>query len=226
VHGGPTSHTGATPDLESALFTSRGFAVASVDYGGSTGYGRAYRDRLRHTWGIVDVQDSVTVADALVRSGEVDPERVAIRGGSAGGWTALAALTSTDRFCAGAVYYPISDAFRWSGGHTHDFESRYIEYLIGRLPDDRERFERVSPLRHVDRITVPIVMLQGADDDICPPVHATTIIDAVRSRGLWHRLEIFPGEGHGFRGSSSVAASLSAELELYTVAMHLDQGEG
>jgi dipeptidyl aminopeptidase/acylaminoacyl peptidase len=223
VHGGPTGSTDVTPSLELSVFTSRGFAVASVDYGGSTGYGRAYRERLDRMWGIVDVADAVTVARALADAGEVDPARVAVRGGSAGGWTSLACLTSSDVFCAGAVYYPISDALHWSGGNTHDFESRYLESLIGRLPEDRERYERVSPLLHVDRIQAPIVMLQGADDFICPPEHATTIIDAVAARGLWHRLEIFPGEGHGFRRATSVQTSLERELELYAFAMHLPQ---
>jgi dipeptidyl aminopeptidase/acylaminoacyl peptidase len=226
VHGGPTSSTDVTPNLELSLFTSRGFAVASVDYGGSTGYGRAYRERLDRMWGIVDVADAVTVARELAAAGEVDANRIAVRGGSAGGWTTLACLTSSDVFCAGAVYYPISDALHWSGGNTHDFESRYLESLIGRLPEDLERYERVSPLHHVDRIVAPIVMLQGADDFICPPEHATTIIDAVAARGLWHRLEIFPGEGHGFRKATSVQTSLERELELYAVAMKLpDQDE-
>jgi dipeptidyl aminopeptidase/acylaminoacyl peptidase len=222
VHGGPTSRTSATPNLEFSLFTSRGFAVASVNYGGSTGHGRAYRERLRHTWGIVDVADCVTVIRSLVASGDADPDRVAVRGGSAGGWTSLACITSTDVFCAAAVYYPISDAFSWSGADTHDFESRYLQGLIGRLPEDRARYEAVSPLRHVDKITVPLVMLQGADDPICPPVHAHTIVDAVAERGLWHRLLVFDGEGHGFRKSGSVHDSLRAEAELYSHTMGFD----
>ncbi len=222
AHGGPTSHADATPSVEYSMFTSRGFAVVAVDYGGSTGYGRAYRERLRHSWGVVDVADCVTVAGELVRAGEVDGERIAIRGDSAGGWTTLACLASTDMFCAGAVYYPISDALQWSGEHTHDFESRYLESLIGSLPDDRDRFERVSPLRHADRITSPLVMLQGADDPICPPRHARAIIDAVSARGLWNRMHIFDGEGHGFRKASSVVASLRAEVELYSHAMNID----
>lgn len=219
VHGGPTSRTGAAPDLEFSLFTSRGFGVASVDYGGSTGYGRVYRERLRHSWGIVDVADCVTVLRSLVASGEADPDRIAIRGGSAGGWTSLACITSTEVFCAAAVYYPISDAFGWSGADTHDFESRYLQSLIGRLPEDRERYEAVSPLGHAGRIAVPLVMLQGADDPICPPVHARTIVDAVAGRGLWHRLLMFDGEGHGFHKASSVLDSLRAEAELYSHAM-------
>jgi dienelactone hydrolase len=218
VHGGPTDATDAIPSLELSLFTSRGFAVASVDYGGSTGYGRAYRERLRHKWGVVDVADCVTVVRALAEAGEIDPARVAIRGDSAGGWTTLAGLAHTDVFCAGAVYYPIADATRWSGEHTHDFESRYLDGLV--RPADRER---VSPLHHADQITSPIVMLQGADDTICPPAHAQSIVDAVAARGLWHRLLMFEGEGHGFRKAGSVTASLNAELDLYSYAMHIDR---
>jgi len=218
VHGGPTDHTDATPSIELSLFTSRGFAVASVDYGGSTGYGRAYRERLRHEWGVVDVADCVTVVRSLAAAGEIDPARVAIRGDSAGGWTTLAALAHTDVFCAGAVYCPIADATRWSGEHTHDFESRYLDGLV--RPADRER---VSPLHHADKITSPIVMLQGADDTICPPSHAKSIVAAVAAHGLWHRLLIFDGEGHGFRQAGSVTASLNAELDLYSYAMHIDR---
>jgi dipeptidyl aminopeptidase/acylaminoacyl peptidase len=154
----------------------------------------------------------------LADAGEIDPARVAIRGDSAGGWTTLAALAHTDVFCAGAVYYPIADATRWSGGHTHDFESRYLDGLV--RPADRER---VSPLHHVDKITSPLVVLQGADDTICPPEHAKSVIAAVNARGLWHRLLIFDGEGHGFRKAGSVTASLNAELDLYSYAMHIDR---
>jgi dienelactone hydrolase len=219
VHGGPTSATSAAPEREFDLFCSRGFAVASVDYGGSTGYGREYRDRLRHTWGVVDVEDSVAVAAELATAGLADPVRTAVRGGSAGGWTTLACLTSSDAFCAGAVYYPISDPLRWLGGHTHDFESRYVEYLIGELPRDRERFEAVSPVANAFRIGSPLVMLQGADDFICPPEQAQAIVDAVAARGLWHRYLTFAGEGHGFRKQSSVRDSLLAEAELYSHTM-------
>ncbi|MCX5314858.1 prolyl oligopeptidase family serine peptidase [Streptomyces sp. NBC_00154] len=221
IHGGPTNSNGAAPDAEFSLFCSRGFAVAAVDYGGSTGYGRAYRDRLRHTWGVTDVEDSVTVASELASAGLADPSRTAIRGGSAGGWTTLAALTSTDTFCCGAVYYPISDPETWIYGQTHDFESRYMEYLVGKLPEDQERFDRVSPIRKAGQITSPLVMLQGADDFICRPDQAERIVDAVARRGLWHRYLLFEGEGHGFRQASSVSASLRAEAELYGHAMRI-----
>jgi dipeptidyl aminopeptidase/acylaminoacyl peptidase len=219
VHGGPTSSTQATPNREFDLFCTRGFAVASVDYGGSTGYGREYRDRLRLRWGVVDVEDSVAVATDLAVAGLADPARTAIRGGSAGGWTALACLAFSDTFCAGAVYYPISDPLHWFGGHTHDFESRYLDYLIGELPRDRARYETVSPRGNADRITSPLVMLQGADDFICLPEQAQCIVDAVAPRGVWHRYLIFAGEGHGFGKGSSVRHSLLAEAELYSHAM-------
>jgi dienelactone hydrolase len=213
VHGGPTGHTDGTPSTELSLFTSRGFAVASVDYGGSTGYGRAYRERLRHKWGVVDIADCITVVRALREA--IDPARVAIRGDSAGGWTTLAALARSDVFCAGAAYYPIADATRWSHEHTHDFESRYLDGLI--RPADRER---VSPLHHADRITSPLLLLQGVEDTICPPEHVESIAAAVRAP--WHRLLLFEGEGHGFRKASSVTDSLRAEADLYRYAMRID----
>jgi dienelactone hydrolase len=219
VHGGPTSSTGAAPDLEFDLFCSRGFAVASVDYGGSTGYGREYRDRQRFNWGIVDVEDSVAVAAELAQAGLADPAHTAVRGGSAGGWTALACLAFSDAFCAGAVYYPISDPVNWNRGHTHDFESRYTDWLIGELPRDLARYEAVSPVANAHRIDRPLVMLQGADDFICPPSQAQSIVDSVAARGLWHRYLIFPDEGHGFRLASSVRDSLRAEAELYSHVM-------
>ncbi|MFC1416229.1 alpha/beta hydrolase family protein [Streptacidiphilus cavernicola] len=219
VHGGPTSATSATPNLEFSLFCSRGFAVASVDYGGSTGYGREYRERLHHTWGVVDVEDSVAVAADLAALGLADPARTAIRGGSAGGWTTLAALTSVDAFCAGAVYYPISSPEEWTYDQTHDFESRYLDSLIGELPRDLERYRSVSPLGHADRISSPMVVLQGADDFICRPDQAERIVAVVAERGLWHRYLLFAGEGHGFRMSESVSRSLRAEAELYSHTM-------
>lgn len=219
VHGGPTSNTGAGPNDEFSLFTSRGFAVVSVDYGGSTGYGRAYRERLRNGWGVVDRDDAVAVALALADAGEVDRDRMAIRGGSAGGWTSLACLGGSDVFCAGAVYFPISDATNWSAGNTHDFESQYLTSLIGEWPAESERYREVSPLSHVDSISAPLVMLQGADDFICPPHHAQVIVHALAERGLWHQLHIFEGEGHGFRKASSTRTALLAESHLYSHAM-------
>ena len=224
VHGGPTSATGSSRSLTFSLFCSRGFAVASVDYGGSTGYGRAYRDLLRHTWGITDVEDCVAVARSVADSGLADPARTAIRGGSAGGWTTLAALARTDAFCCGAVYYPISDPLTWLGTETHDFESRYVESLVGRLPADEQHYRDVSPLAHAADITVPFVMLQGLDDTICRPDQARRVVAAVEQAhgpGLCRAFLEFPGEGHGFRRAGSIAASLEAELSLFDAVMVL-----
>jgi len=218
VHGGPTSRTSGTRSLEVSLFTSRGYAVASVDYGGSIGYGRAYRDRLRHNWGIVDVDDCVAVARALAGAGLADPRRTAIRGGSAGGWTAIAALARRDVFACGAVYYPISDPATWSHGQTHDFESRYIRSLVGELPADEARYRAVSPLGNAAGITVPFVMLQGLADTICRPDQARRVVEAVEAAhgpGLCFRHLEFPGEGHGFRRAATITAALQAELDLY-----------
>jgi dienelactone hydrolase len=217
VHGGPTSSTVATRHLTFALFTSRGYAVASVDYGGSTGYGRAYRDRLRHTWGITDVEDSVAVARALAAEGLADPARTGIRGGSAGGWATLAALAHSDYFACGTVYFPISDPAIWFDEQTHDFESRYIRYLVGDPDKDAERFARVSPLAHAAEITAPFIMLQGADDVICRPDQADKLVKAVEAvnPGLCRAYHVFPGEGHGFRKDETMAVCLQAELDLY-----------
>ncbi|WP_194925124.1 prolyl oligopeptidase family serine peptidase [Catenulispora pinisilvae] len=217
VHGGPTSGTVATRYLNFALFTSRGYAVATVDYGGSTGYGRAYRDRLRHTWGRTDVEDSVAVARALAAAGLADPARTGIRGGSAGGWTTLAALAHSDHFACGTVYFPISDPASWYDEQTHDFESRYIHYLVGDPDQDTERFARVSPLAHAAEITAPFIMLQGLDDVICRPDQADRLVKAVEAvnPGLVRAYHRFPGEGHGFRKDETMTVCLQAELDLY-----------
>lgn len=225
VHGGPTNRTSATRSLSLSLFTSRGYAVASVDHGGSTGYGRAYRDRLRHAWGVVDVEDSVAVARSLAAEGLADPERTAIRGGSAGGWTTLAALAHSDAFCCGTVYYPITDPLTWSYAETHDFESRYTASLVGPLPQDEERHRRVSPLANAAGITAPFVMFQGLDDPICRPDQARRMVaavDAAHGPGRCVRYLEFPGEGHGFRRPATKLACLRAELDLYARVMSPD----
>jgi dienelactone hydrolase len=217
VHGGPTSRAGMVLDLEIAYFTSRGIGVAEVNYGGSTGYGRAYRDRLREQWGVVDVEDCAAVAEGLVAEGAADPARLAIRGGSAGGWTSGAALTSTSTYACGTVIYPILDLVGWSpsGGETHDFESQYLESLIGPLAEVPERYRDRSPAEHGDRISVPFVLLQGLDDVICPPVQCERFLAAVAGRGIPHAYLTFEGEGHGFRRLDTMVTALEAELSLY-----------
>ncbi|WP_233515125.1 S9 family peptidase [Marinitenerispora sediminis] len=215
VHGGPTSRSPMVHDLEVSYFTSRGIGVAEVNYGGSTGHGRAYRERLRESWGVVDVEDCVSVARALADQGVADPRRLAIRGGSAGGWTTAAALTFTDVFRCGTIQYPILDLAGWRTGETHDFESRYLESLVGPWPAARERYEERSPVNHAERITAPFVLLQGLEDEICPPVQSERFLERIAGRGVPHAYLTFEGEQHGFRKEETIVAALHAELSLY-----------
>lgn len=216
AHGGPTSRVPMVLDLEIAYFTSRGIGVAEVNYGGSTGYGRAYRERLREQWGVVDVEDCAAVARALVEEGTADGARLAIRGGSAGGWTAGASLTTTDLYACGAISYPILDLTGWSAnGETHDFESQYLESLVGPLADVPDRYRDRSPVNGADRVTAPFLLMQGLDDVICPPVQCERFLDRIAGRGIPHAYLTFAGEGHGFRRQDTIVACLEAELSLY-----------
>jgi dipeptidyl aminopeptidase/acylaminoacyl peptidase len=216
VHGGPTSRVPLVLDVEIAYFTSRGIGVAEVNYGGSTGYGREYRNRLREQWGVVDVEDCVAVAEALVREGVADPARLAIRGGSAGGWTTGAALTSVTTFACGTILYPILDLTGWSaGGETHDFESQYLESLVGPIAEVPERYAERSPVNRADRVAGPFLLLQGLDDVICPPVQCERFLEQVAEHGTPRAYLTFEGEGHGFRRLETIRACLEAEISLY-----------
>ncbi|WP_328648406.1 prolyl oligopeptidase family serine peptidase [Amycolatopsis sp. NBC_00348] len=217
VHGGPTGQHLPVLDLEIAYFTSRGFAVAAVNYGGSTGFGRAYRERLREQWGVVDVADCVAVAEALVAAGLADGERLAVRGGSAGGFTAAASLTTTKTYRAGTVMYPIVDLAGWTGdgGETHDFESRYLEGLVGSLPAHRQRYVDRSPLANAGALAGPVLFQQGLEDRICPPEQADRFVAGLAGRGIPYAYQRFPGEQHGFRRAETIVAALEAELSFY-----------
>jgi dipeptidyl aminopeptidase/acylaminoacyl peptidase len=212
VHGGPTAQSPASLDLGKAYFTSRGIGVLDVNYGGSTGYGRAYRQRLDGAWGEVDVDDCVAAARALVERGDADPDRLAIRGGSAGGWTTLCAVTSTDVFAAGTSLYGVADVRRLAET-THDFESRYVGNLVG--PDGEAR----SPIHHADRTRCPVLLLQGADDPVVPPDQAELFRDVLAAKGIPHALVVFPGESHGFRRAEHIQAAAEAELSFYGQVM-------
>jgi dipeptidyl aminopeptidase/acylaminoacyl peptidase len=214
VHGGPTSHSAAILNLEKAYFTSRGIGVIDVNYGGSTGYGRAYRERLRREWGIVDVEDCVAAVQALVRDGLADGERLGIRGGSAGGWTTLAALTTTDAFAAGVSYYGVAELIAFAAD-THDFESRYIDGLVGTLPEDRDVYLERAPLSHVDQLSCPVLLLQGLEDKVVPPSQAELFAAALEKKGIPYAYLPFAGEQHGFRKQETVVAALEAELSFY-----------
>ncbi|MFC9286234.1 S9 family peptidase [Streptomyces sp. NPDC057052] len=222
AHGGPTDRSPLVLDLEVAYFTSRGIGVAEVDYGGSTGYGRAYRDRLRGQWGVVDVEDCAAVALALADEGTADRGRLAIRGGSAGGWTAAASLAGTDVYACGTISYPVLDLTAWATGETHDFESRYLDTLVGPLDEVPARYAERSPVEHADRIGVPFLLLQGLDDVICPPAQAERLLARIAGRRVPHAYLAFEGEGHGFRRAETVARALEAELSLYAQVFGLN----
>ena len=214
VHGGPTGAAALVLDLEIAYFTGRGIGVAVVNYGGSTGYGRAYRERLRHQWGVVDVRDCETVARGLIAAAKADPERIAIRGGSAGGWTSLAAIVHSDVFRGAVARYAISDPEGWAR-ETHDFESHYLDGLIGPLPETRDRYLERSPVLHAGRASGPVLLLHGLEDAIVDPAQAERFVDALAAcGGRWAYLT-FPGEQHGWRREETIVAALEAELAFY-----------
>jgi dipeptidyl aminopeptidase/acylaminoacyl peptidase len=213
-HGGPTAAASSALSLTIQLFTSRGFAVLDVDYGGSTGYGRDYRRRLEGEWGVVDVDDCVNGARWLAAEGLVDEQRMAIRGGSASGYTTLCALTFRDVFRAGVSYFGIGDLETFDQ-ITHKFESKYTQRLVGPYPERRDLYVARSPLNFVDRIRCPVLVLQGLDDRIVPPAQAEQIVGSLRARGLPHAYLAFAGEDHGFRQAPSIIRSFEAELSFY-----------
>ncbi|WP_166026833.1 LpqB family beta-propeller domain-containing protein [Streptomyces chilikensis] len=216
AHGGPTSRVPMVLDLEIAYFTSRGIGVVEVEYGGSTGYGREYRNRLREQWGVVDVEDCAAVALALAEEGTADRNRLAVRGGSAGGWTAAASLAFTDVYACGTVIYPVLDLTAFASGETHDFESRYLESLVGPLAEVPERYRERSPGEHPERIAAPFLLLQGLEDPVCPPAATERFLERVRAGGgVPHAYLAFEGEGHGFRRAETMVRALEAELSLY-----------
>lgn len=222
AHGGPTSRVPLVLDLAVAYFTSRGIGVAEVNYGGSTGYGREYRERLREQWGVVDVEDCAAVALALAAEGSADRARLAIRGGSAGGWTTAASLTGTGVYACGTIAYPVLDLVGWGAGETHDFESRYLESLIGPRAEVPERYAERSPSEQVDRLTAPFLLLQGLDDVICPPAQCERFLARLDGRAVPHAYLTFAGEGHGFRRAETLVRALEAELALYAEVFGLD----
>jgi dipeptidyl aminopeptidase/acylaminoacyl peptidase len=214
-HGGPTGSASAIFSLATQFWTSRGFAVVDVNYGGSTGYGRAYRERLNGQWGVVDLQDCVNAAHYVVEEGEADPDRLLITGGSAGGYTVICALTFTDVFAAGTTYFGIADLEQFGGGETHKFELKYEHTLVGPYPERADLYKARSPIHFTDRITTPMLVLQGADDRVVPPSQAELIAGALRERGVPHAYLLYEGEGHGFRKAENIAGSLEAELSFY-----------
>ncbi|WP_435745965.1 prolyl oligopeptidase family serine peptidase [Microbacterium sp. PMB16] len=211
VHGGPTAHVTGAASSAIAFYTSRGIGVLDVNYGGSTGYGRDYRERLAGQWGVVDVDDVIAAARGLAEAGLADPARIAIRGGSAGGWTVLSALVRGGTFAAGISRYGVAD-LRMLTQHSHDFEEHYITGLVGPLPASEELYIERSPLTHADRIDVPVLLMQGADDRVVPPSQSEAIRDALAKNGVDHEYVLYPGEGHGFRSGTTIVNALEREL--------------
>ncbi|MDB1089269.1 prolyl oligopeptidase family serine peptidase [Streptomyces sp. ACA25] len=227
AHGGPTGRAPQVLDLQIAFFTSRGIGVVQVDYGGSTGYGREYRERLREQWGIVDVEDCAAVARALADEGTADPGRLAVRGGSAGGWTTAASLTSpatAGLYACGTIAYPVLDLAGWSDGGTHDFESRYLDSLIGPPAEVPRRYRERSPLYRAHSLSTPFVLLQGLEDAVCPPAQSESFLRAVPP-ALPHAYLTFEGEQHGFRKATTVKRALEAELSLYLQVFGIDRDD-
>jgi len=214
-HGGPTGATTSALRLAIQYWTTRGFAIVDVNYGGSTGYGRPYRERLKNNWGIVDVDDCINAARYLESRGDVDGKRMAIRGGSAGGYTTLCALVFHNVFGAGASYFGVADLTALAQD-THKFESRYEEGLVGPYPEAAELYRQRSPVHFADRLSCPVILLQGLEDKVVPPSQAEIMIQALRAKKLPFAYIAFPSEGHGFREAANIQRSIEAEFYFYS----------
>jgi dipeptidyl aminopeptidase/acylaminoacyl peptidase len=221
VHGGPTAHVPPILQLSVQFFTSRGIGVVDVNYGGSTGYGREYRDRLRDEWGVVDVEDSAAAARYLAERGDIDPARVEITGGSAGGYTTLLALAVREEFAAGTSQFGVADLVTFHED-THKFESHYDEYLVGPWPAAIDKYRERSPITHADSISRPLLLLQGLDDKVVPPAQAEVIVEALEQRGIPHAYIAFAGEGHGFRKAENQKRALAAHASFLAQVFGFD----
>jgi dipeptidyl aminopeptidase/acylaminoacyl peptidase len=217
-HGGPTGHVSPAFTMGHLYWTSRGFAVIDVNYGGSTGYGRSYRNLLKKSWGIVDVDDCTHAALYLVDQGLADGKRLAIAGGSAGGYTTLCALAFRDVFCVGADYFGVTDIERLALD-THKFESRYMDQLVGPYPADRETYIARSPIYSIDKITCPVIIFQGDEDAIVPPAQSEAMYNSLIARKIPTAYLVFKGEQHGFRKAESIQCTLEAQLYFFSKVM-------
>ena len=224
AHGGPTASARRQLQPSILYWTSRGIAVVDVDYRGSTGYGRGYRRALNGGWGVTDVADCAAAAEYLVDRGDADPERLLIRGSSAGGLTVLAALALHDTFAAGASRYGVADLTALAAD-THKFESRYLDTLVGPYPEARRLYEERSPINHVEGIDAPLIALQGSEDAIVPPDQSSAIVDALESRGVPVAYLLFEGEQHGFRRAETIVAALEAELAFFGRVLGFDPAD-
>lgn len=225
IHGGPTGSARPWFSLATQFWTNRGFAVLDVDHRGSTGYGTVYRNLLDGAWGVADVEDCIAAARWLAEQGRVDGDRMVIRGGSAGGFTVLAAMVADDVFAAGSCSYGIAD-LAVLASDTHKFESRYTDRLIGPWPDARDVYAARSPIHHLERFRRPLIVFQGLDDRVVPPNQSEMIVTALRERGIECEYHAYAGEGHGFRRAETIEHQLTAELAFYRRVLHLDGPDG
>ena len=214
VHGGPTGHSSATAQLDYLYWTSRGFSIADVNYGGSTGYGANYRHLLDGKWGIIDYEDVISTVEYLIKTGLADPKKVFISGGSAGGFTVLNALIHSNLFVAGGDYYGVAE-LTGLATDTHDFESRYLDSMIGPFPERKDLYDERSPLTHAEKLNTPLIIFQGLDDKVVPPSQSEAFRDACLKKGLKHKYFAFEGEGHGFVKAESIITSLEEELQFF-----------
>lgn len=214
-HGGPTGQTSNVLSLSVQYWTSRGFAIVDVNYGGSTGFGREYRERLKRSWGVVDMHDCENAARYLANKGLVDKDRMAIAGGSAGGYTTLCALTFGNVFRAGASHFGVSD-LEALALDTHKFESRYLDRLVGDYPAEKDIYIARSPIHHTDKLSCPIIFLQGTEDKVVPPSQSEAMVEALKAKKLPVSYVLFEGEQHGFRQAKNIARALEAELYFYS----------
>jgi len=215
AHGGPTACTSTSFNPSIQFWTSRGFAVLDVDYGGSTGYGREYRRRLRKNWGVVDIDDVCAGAEHLVKQGLADPERLCIDGGSAGGYTTLGALAFKKVFSAGCSLYGVADLATLAGD-THKFESRYLDGLVGLYPEEAELYAERAPINHLEGLSCPVLLLQGDEDKVVPPNQAELMHKALLDKGLPCALKMYKGEQHGFRQAANIEDALLSEYYFYS----------
>ena len=214
VHGGPTAHKFATAEIDYLYWTTRGFTIADVNYGGSSGYGAKYRHLLYGNWGIVDYEDVLSTVDYLIKSGIANPKQVFISGGSAGGFTVLNALVHSNIFAAGADYYGVAELTALAED-THDFESRYLDSMIGPYPEKANLYRERSPLTHADKLSAPLIIFQGTEDKIVPPSQSEMFRDVCIKKGIKYKYFAFEGEGHGFYGSDAIITSLEEELKFF-----------
>ncbi len=213
-HGGPTSATGSSLNLKIQYWTNRGFAVVDINYRGSTGFGRRYRQGLVSAWGVADVEDTQHALSHLANEGKIDFDRCIIRGGSAGGYTVLSALTFTDTFKAGASLYGIGD-LETLATDTHKFESRYLDSLIGPYPERKDIYKARSPIHHADGLNCPVIFLQGLEDKVVPPNQAEMMVDILQDKGIKVAHVTFEDEGHGFRKAANIIRAMESELNFY-----------